>query len=641
MSNTTHKKIGLAGLSLGALGIVYGDIGTSPLYAVNEIFFGHAKLAQTKDNILGVVSLLLWSLFIVIAIKYMVFVLRADNNKEGGVFALYGHLKNHRSKKGVGTILFLLVLAAGFLYGEGLITPAISVLSATEGLKIVNPGFEKFIIPLTLVILTGLFSIQKKGTEKVGKVFGPIMMTWFLVIGFLGLRSALQSPEVFQALNPLRAISFVAGTNIHRLLVVLGSVILVITGGEAVFADMGHFGKKPIRLSWFSIVMPMLLLNYLGQGAVLLSGQQISGDNVFYSLVPSFALIPMVILATLATIIASQALISGAFSLTSQAIALNLLPKFKQEHTSQQHQGQIYLGFVNWSLYIGCVLIVLAFKSSGALAAAYGLAVSVVMTVGSLAMIFMSRLLWKWSVLKTLLIWAPLITIDAMFFAANTLKFLNGGFVPLVIGLILCFVMTTWLWGRGTVLQAYTKYRRSTVGDMMSHMSHDTTHFPKSLLVLTSTPLKEEGDLVPTQLQLFFDKFGILPRHVIVLTTTRLNQSHAQEGKHFVTKLFVNNSQRSFIAIQAKYGYMEEIDVSHIIKQIGKNEELFPEDDLSEWIILAGRERLFRSGKKLSRFNRLRFRVFSILNRSSLPSYEFYGLGQDLRLVIENIPVSI
>jgi KUP system potassium uptake protein len=302
------KRLGMAGLGVGALGIVYGDIGTSPLYAANQIFFGHTGISHNSQSIIGVISLILWTLVIVIAVKYMSLVLRADNAGEGGVFAFFGQLHQHAGKRSTKIMLVLLILAAGFLYGDGLITPAISVLSATEGLQVVNASFASYVLPATLVILTLLFAFQHKGTARVGSVFGPVMLLWFSVIACLGLVQIVKNPSVLEAINPLKAVDFIRHSELHKTFLIFGSIVLVVTGGEAVFADVGHFGKAPIRLGWFYVVMPALLLNYMGQGALLLSGQLVLGGSIFYSMVPSGLLLPMVILATLATIIASQAL---------------------------------------------------------------------------------------------------------------------------------------------------------------------------------------------------------------------------------------------------------------------------------------------------------------------------------------------
>ncbi len=640
--HTSKTKKAMFGLSLGALGIVYGDIGTSPLYAMNEIFFGHAHTQTTTSNVVGVVSVVVWALAIIVALKYMLLVLRADSQGEGGVFALLGLLHPSRKKWGVGTATLFLIVAAGFLYGDGLITPAISVLSATEGLKLITTSAQQFIVPLTIVILAGLFLIQSKGTHKVGTFFGPIMVVWFAMIAFLGIKQIVLEPSILQALNPIHAIQFIGKMPIGTLFIVLGSVMLVVTGGEAVFADMGHFGRFPIRLSWFAVVMPALFLSYMGQGAYLLSGQLVKDDNLFFSLVPESMLIPAVIIATLATIIASQALISGAFSLTSQAIALELLPKTKIFHTHEHHEGQIYLPIINWMLFAGCVMVVLGFRSSSALAAAYGLAVSVVMVVTSMSMMLVSRLLWNWSMTKALLVWTPLFLIDIMFLSANSIKFLEGGFVPVVIGIILANIMLSWKWGRGHVVSAYSRAGEMTMGEVVTEIDKEKSHFPKSMLVLTASKVDSPDDKIPPQLQLFYNKYGKLPEHLIVLRVVNSHDSHIKEAKRYSYNLFTNKKDTNqVISVTVKYGFMETIDLEEALRHIARSYEINVQDDLKNWLILVSKAKLKKGSKPTARgITRLRHRIFAVLAQNASPSYEYYGLGDDSRLVIENLPIS-
>jgi KUP system potassium uptake protein len=382
-------------LSIASLGVVFGDIGTSPLYAVREIFLGHALPNYSTSDIIGVISVVFWALTLIITIKYVIFVLRADNDGEGGVFALYGLIDQLGKKKNL-TISGLLIFASGLLLGDGIITPAISVISAVEGLKVMTPVFEPYVVPITIAILTGLFSIQSKGTSRVGSIFGPVMLIWFFVLAVLGISHIMIRPEILSALNPMHAIEFFLRHSLQTVVLVLGSIILVVTGGEAMYEDLGHFGRFPIRLSWLIVAYPALVLNYLGQGAFLLSGKPISGGNLFFSMVPNGLLFPMVILATLATIIASQALISGVFSLVSQAISLGLFPFMHVDHTHKEHMGQIYVRQINIFLFIGSVVLVLYFGSSSRMASAYGLAIAGVEFVTTLGMISIAREVWKW-----------------------------------------------------------------------------------------------------------------------------------------------------------------------------------------------------------------------------------------------------
>ena len=414
-----------AALTLGALGIVYGDIGTSPLYALDQIFGVHPDLAGSPDNVLGALSLVVWTLTIIVAIKYAVLVLRAQNDGEGGVFALYGLLHLH-NKRGMHILLMALMLGAGLLFGDGFITPAISVLSAVEGLGVATPALSGAVVPITCVLLTLLFAFQFKGTSGVAAVFAPVLLVWFAVIAAMGLAQIVANPGILWAFNPWYGLRFLATRDGLEALLIMGALMLVVTGGEAMYADLGHFGAAPIRASWFGLVYPALLLNYLGQGAFLLSGAPLAGGNLFFSLVPHALLYPMVLLATAATVIASQALISGAFTLAAQATRLGLFPRLTIRHTHHAHAGQVYMPFINWGLYVGCIALVLGFGSSERLGAAYGLAVAGVMVITSLAMIPVSRLYWGWSKPLVAVVWGALALFNGAFLVASPLKFSTG-----------------------------------------------------------------------------------------------------------------------------------------------------------------------------------------------------------------------
>ncbi len=638
------SKAGLAGLTVGALGIVYGDIGTSPLYAINEIFFGHAHVQQNQPTILKLISLVLWALIAIIAFKYVVWVLRADNEGEGGTFALFALLKRFKTQL-VTALTVLLVFAAGLLFGEGIITPAISVLSAIEGLKIATPAFEPYIIPITLVVLTGLFAIQSGGTHKIGRLFGPIIVLWFAALAILGIRQIVNAPEILAAFNPMYALQAFTAFPLHELFVILGSVVLVITGGEALFADMGHFGRLPIRLSWFSVVMPALMLNYLGQGAYLLQGKAVIGKNVFYSMVPEPLLLPMVVLACLATIIASQALISGAFSLTAQGIALGLLPRFKIKHTHEAHEGQIYIPFINWALYAGCITLVIGFGSASALASAYGFAVSGVMTATTLSMIVIAQKLWGWKPITAVALFVPILVIDLLFFSANALKFLQGGFVPVLIGLTLFVIMMTWRWGRHQWRKALESYDEFSMGDILKHKQKQPYALERSLLVLSheKQPTTKK-DSAPALLELFLKKYHVLPKHVITLTIHQVRTPTVDESERYTIHEFENDHKKdsSLLSITARFGFMEGPDVEKVIRHIAKNNDLTPHDDMKNWILYVGRERIISPKKKsISHLTRFRAILYSILVSNSTPTYEYYGMGDDSRVTAELVPVRI
>ncbi|MBL8741192.1 MAG: KUP/HAK/KT family potassium transporter, partial [Myxococcales bacterium] len=461
----SHGRARVAALSLAALGVVYGDIGTSPLYALKECVHGPHAVAVTQANVLGLLSLMVWSVVLVVSVKYLTFIMRADNQGEGGIMALLALIPERASKhKKLGRLSLLtglILFGAALLYGDGIITPAISVLSAVEGLEVATTSLRSAVIPLTVAILVGIFAIQKHGTAHIGRLFGPIMVLWFVALGVLGVRAIVAHPDVLKALSPHYAVSFFAANGFHGF-AILGSVVLCVTGGEALYADMGHFGPRPIRIAWYGMVLPALILNYFGQGALLIAAPEAAratiAQNPFYALAPTPGFIyPMVALATAATIIASQALISGAFSLTRQAVQLGYLPRVTVKHTSSETEGQIYIPSVSWALAVGCVGLVLAFKASSNLAAAYGIAVTGTMAITSIAFYVVARERWHWSRLKAGLLVGLFLIVDLGFFGANALKLIDGGFVPIVIAVAIFFSMRVWKRGRALLGQYFTK----------------------------------------------------------------------------------------------------------------------------------------------------------------------------------------
>lgn len=634
------SKFKIFGLSLGALGIVFGDIGTSPLYAVNEMFFGRAHPALTSNNILSLISLVLWSLIVVVAFKYVFWVLKADNDGEGGVFALFALLKQHKTKLVLATSS-LLIIAAGLLFGDGIITPAISVLSAVEGLKVASPGLAPYIIPITIVILTALFAIQSRGTHKIGKLFGPIILVWFIAIAGLGLRQIIDAPGILEAFNPIHAARAFTLFPIDKLLLVLGSVMLVVTGGEALYADMGHFGRLPIRISWFTIVMPCLMLNYLGQGAFLLQGKEVVNENLFYSLVPSTFILPMIILASMATVIASQALISGAFSLAAQGVNLGLLPRLTITQTHEHHAGQIYIPFVNWALYVGCVLLVISFGSSASLASAYGLAVSGVMVITTLSMILIAQKLWQWRKAFSYALFVPLLALDLLFLSANTLKFFDGGYVPITIGIVMYIIMSTWRWGKRYWDATLDSYSTITMADALELKQHQQNPHERSLLILTNHHATKLTDKIPPLMELFINRYHTLPKHIISLTIRRSRTPYVDNKERYSIIQFENDHQKdtSLLSISATFGFFEQPDVEKVIRDIASRQDLTPNDDMKDWIINVARERVIAKQAHLPQ--RLRSILYSILVNNATPSYEYYGLGEDTRLNAELVAVRI
>ncbi len=452
-ADTGHSTAKPLGLLIAAVGVVYGDIGTSPLYTLKEVFQGGYGVEVTHDAVLGILSLIFWSLIWVVSFKYMAFILRADNQGEGGIMALTALARraSARYPKLQMTMVVFGLFGAALFYGDSMITPAISVLSAMEGLELAFDGIERWVVPMALVVLVALFLIQRHGTARIGVLFGPVMVTWFVVLGLLGIRGIMHQPEVLHAMNPIWAVRFFI---IHPGIgvAILGAVVLALTGAEALYADMGHFGRKPIARAWFALVLPALVLNYFGQGALVLESPE-AARNPFYLLAPDWALLPLIGLSTAATVIASQAVISGAFSMTLQAIQLGYIPRMHIQHTSSDAQGQIYIGAVNWALMVGVILLVLGFESSGALASAYGVAVTGTMFCTTILVSSVMLLLWKWPAFLAVPLLLALLLVDSLFFAANVPKVIQGGAFPVIAGVVLFILMTTWKRGKQLLVE--------------------------------------------------------------------------------------------------------------------------------------------------------------------------------------------
>jgi KUP system potassium uptake protein len=539
-------------MSLAALGIVYGDIGTSPLYAVRESFRPEHGLAVTPSNLLGVLSLIFWSLLLVISGKYLVFILRADNRGEGGILAL-ASLATPMGVKQTGgrpVIIALGLFGTALLYGDGAITPAVSVLSAVEGLKVATPLFEPYIIPITIAILVLLFMQQRHGTAEVGKVFGPVTLLWFATLAALGIMHVVRAPEVLAAVNPLHAVRFFAD-NGYRGFVVLGSVFLVITGGEALYADMGHLGRRPIRLAWFALVLPALLLNYAGQGALLLRDSS-AVVNPFFRMAPTWALYPVVIIATAATVIASQALISGAFSLTMQAVQLGYIPRVTIEHTSARERGQIYIPAVNWLLMLACIGLVVGFGSSSNLAAAYGVAVTTTMVITTILFFVVARERWRWSLPLAAGVAGFFLVFDLAFWGANLIKIPHGGWFPLVVGALIFGLMTTWRRGRHVLTER--------VGSGLMPIEA----FLES--IATSRPHRVRGTAVfmygnpaatPPALLHNLKHNQVLHERVVFLTVEPAEVPHVTPEE----RASVEDLGHGFYRVCLRYGFMDEPDV--------------------------------------------------------------------------------
>lgn len=614
MHNTAEELSGrkLATISLAALGIVFGDIGTSPLYAIRECFHGEYGIEARADNVLGVLSLIFWSLLLIVSLKYLTFILRADNDGEGGVLALTALVKSNKVVAGkIRRVLVALGLfAACLLYGDGMITPAISVLSAVEGLGHITPLFDPYIIHITLVILAGLFLLQKRGTARVGALFGPIIMIWFCVLAGLGLNQIIRNPQVLSAVFPWHGIAFLINNRIHGF-VALGAVFLVVTGGEAIYADMGHFGRRPIRLTWFVIVFPALVLNYFGQGALLLTYPEAT-SHPFYAMVPHWAIIPMVILATLATIIASQAVITGAFSLTSQAIQFGYLPRLRVIHTSVAHFGQIYVGPVNWLLMVCTIGLVIGFESSSKLAAAYGVAVTATMLVTTSLFFVVAYRRWGWSLPAAGLLTALFLVVDTSFFLSNMTKIFHGAWFPLVIAGLIFAVMTTWK--RGCKILA-DKMRGFTTDleEFLARVAVD----PPQRISGQAFFLTRSSDLAPVALVQNLRHNKILHSEVYFLNICNEEIPRIPNFE----KIKVEKLGLGIYRIIAHFGFMEEPKIAVIFalcKDQGINIEL---KDASFFL---GREKLAISAQP-GMIN-WRAHLFLILSRNAMDAGSFFDI---------------
>jgi len=547
---TLSRRSRVGVLYLSALGVVFGDIGTSPLYALRECFDGTHAIPVSSINVLGVLSLIVWSLVITVSVKYVLFVMQADNVGEGGILALVALVRGKAGASAHGALIAIGLFGAALLYGDGMITPAISVLSAVEGLSVATHVFERFIVPITVVILIGLFLAQSRGTSGIGAVFGPIMVVWFLTIALLGVPPIVRNPRVLAALNPWHAVEFFAA---HRFgaFVTLGSVFLAITGAEALYADMGHFGRWPIRVTWFSLVLPTLVVNYFGQGALLLESPE-AHMNPFFHLAPSWGLYPLVALSTSAAVIASQAIISGAFSMTQQAIQLGYSPRFDIQHTSAHEMGQVYIPEINWMLMIATVGLVLGFRSSTNLAAAYGIAVTTTMVITTLLAYVVTRERWGWSVWKAGLVTSLFFALDLVFFGANLIKIEYGGWFPLLVAGIVYGVMSTWKRGRELVVERLRVAEVPLTEFFRQITERPPIRVPGTAVFMTARP---EG--APPILVHHLKHNKVLHEQVVLLTVSMLNTPTRGD----VTAIDVSPVSAGFYRMIARFGFMESPDV--------------------------------------------------------------------------------
>ena len=627
MENNHPNKPALPAMALAALGVVFGDIGTSPIYTMQGIFApGHHAVPLNPANVYGILSLITWALILIVSVKYVAFIMRADNRGEGGIMALLALASRNvgGNKKKQRNIMLLGILGACMFYADGIITPAISVLSAVEGLEIAAPSLQEIVVPITLMVLFGLFWAQSKGTELVGAFFGPVMLLWFSALAILGISGIVHDLTILHALNPFYAVEFF----MHQPLIAfisLGAVVLAVTGAEALYADMGHFGRHPVTLAWYSLVLPALLLNYFGQGALLLHDVN-AIKNPFYLLAPEWALIPLILLATAATVIASQAVITGAFSISHQALQLGYLPRMHIQHTSESMQGQVYMPRVNWGLMVATMVLVVGFGSSGKLAAAYGIAVTGNMVMTTLLASIVFREIWRWSKLKTVLLVALFLTVDLAFFSASLLKIPDGGWVPLLIGIVIFTLMLTWKSGRSMV---YTRLKSEAM-DIAPFIeavgAHPPPRVPGTALFMTPNP---EG--VPHAMLHNLKHNKVLHEKVVILTVKFLDFPHTNAEE----RVSVEALPYDFYRVTVRYGFKDEPDLPRDLVLCSKYGLTIDAMDTSYFI---GKESLIASNK--TGMSIWRKKIFiglfrtaeTITNQFKLPPNRVIELGSQLML---------
>jgi KUP system potassium uptake protein len=627
MSSPTGSKTKLSALTLAALGVVFGDIGTSPLYTIKEVFsVSTHPVPLTEANMYGILSLIVWSLIMVVSVKYVAFIMRADNRGEGGIMALLalasqsaaGDLKKQH------IVMLLGILGACMFYADGMITPAISVLSAIEGLELAAPILHPMILPITLIVLFVLFWAQSKGTALVGAFFGPVMLLWFGTLGVLGIQGIMQYPAILHSLNPIYAVQFFA-VSPWIAFVALGAVVLAVTGAEALYADMGHFGRIPIRLAWFGFVLPALILNYFGQGAlVLLNPETIK--NPFYLLAPEWMLYPLIVLATMAAVIASQAVITGAFSVSRQALQLGYLPRMHVEHTSESQEGQVYMPRVNWLLMLAVMALVLSFKSSGNLAAAYGIAVTGDMVITTLLAGFVFRHIWGWGKLRTGALVAMFLTVDVAFFSANVLKIPDGGWVPLVIGIVIFTLMLTWKTGRAMV---YTRLKNEAME--LDPFIDAIGAYPPTRVPGTAIFMTPNLDGVPHAMLHNLKHNKVLHERMVILTVKFLDYPHTLDEERVKLEILPHE----FYKVTVQYGFKDEPDLPRDLLLCADKGLVLNEMDTSFFI---GKESLIASGK--SGMSLWRKKIFiglfrsaeTITNQFKLPPNRVIELGSQLKI---------
>ncbi|MCW3480223.1 low affinity potassium transporter Kup [Neisseriaceae bacterium JH1-16] len=609
MSHSASGKPAMAGITLAALGVVYGDIGTSPLYTLKTCFSAE-HLPITQGNILGILSLIFWSIMLVVTLKYVTFILRADNKGEGGIMVLMGLARRLVEGQVRWRIVLYGLFGAALFYGDAIITPAMSVLSAAEGLEVISPSLQPYVLPMSVAVLAGLFLIQRHGTDTVGKLFGPVMLIWFFVLGVLGAINIVKEPQVIAAINPWHALAFLLHHGWGSFLV-LGAVVLALTGAEALYADMGHFGRKPIQIAWFSVVLPGLVLNYFGQGALLLNDPK-TIENPFFYLAPQWAVLPLIILATLATVIASQAVISGAYSLTRSAIQLGYCPRMKITHTSAREIGQIYLPFVNWALLVAVMVVVLTFRSSDNLAAAYGIAVTGTMAITSILFYVVARHEWKWSLPVAGGLTGLFLAFDLTFFSANLLKVTHGGWLPLAIGVVIFTLLSTWKRGRELLFERIQEHALPIDSFVENIEAYPPTRVEGTAVFLTGTT---HG--VPHALLHNLKHNKVLHERVVFLTVRTEDMSYVDDAD----RVQVEQLSPSFWRVIARYGFMESPDQQDILQHCEKAGLSL---ELMETSFFLSRETLISTARP--GMARWREKLFVWMSKNALRATDFFQI---------------
>ncbi|MGM3159774.1 low affinity potassium transporter Kup [Dickeya undicola] len=621
--NSEHKR-SLPAITLAAIGVVYGDIGTSPLYTLRECLSGQFGFGVEPDSVFGFLSLIFWLLVLVVSLKYLSYVMRADNAGEGGILTLMSLAGRNTSDKVTAMVVIMGLIGGSFFYGEVVITPAISVMSAIEGLDIVAPSLDTYIVPISIVVLTLLFMIQKHGTGRVGSLFAPIMMLWFLSLGVLGARSIIANPEVLQALNPKWAINFFIQYKAVSFFA-LGAVVLAITGVEALYADMGHFGKLPIRIAWFSAVLPSLVLNYFGQGALLLKNPE-AIKNPFFLLAPDWALIPLLVLATLATIIASQAVISGVFSLTRQAVRLGYLPPMRIVHTSDMESGQIYIPFINWLLYVAVVIVIVSFEHSSNLAAAYGIAVTGTMVLTSILSCTVALKNWHWYRYLVGLLLVALLAIDLPMFLANVVKIISGGWLPLALGMVMFIIMTTWKSERFRLLRRIHEH-----GNSLDAMIASLEKNPPVRVTGTAVYLSRATHVIPFALLHNLKHNKVLHERVVLLTMRTEDAPYV----HNARRVSVEQLSPTFWRVVASYGWRETPNVEEVFHRCWQDGLTC---QMMETTFFLSNESLMMGSRPW--YMRVRGKLFMMLSRNALRAADQFEIPPN-RLIELGIQVEI